>query len=473
MADAEVKNKVRQRARVTVTGDGMAATLILFRPATDEPQVTMDEVMEEVKGAGVIHGIDEEAIRRVVTNEDYNNPTTIATGDRPIKGENAKFEYHFDTSLKHTPKEDEEGRIDYRDINFIQNVDKDAVLATKIPPTDGVPGKSVTGKEIKGPSGRDIPFNKGVNTVVSDDGLRLIATASGAIVYLHGKVAVNDLTVINGDVDHTVGNIECKGSVRIAGSVKAGFTLKIDGDLEVNGNVEDSTVEVKGNIVVKGGFFGKGHGVMSAGGDITLKFAEGQRIAAGGNILVGGEIINCNVFAKNKIRVKGQKGKIIGGETKAGKEIRASVLGSDAGTATHLYAAYDTELMRKYDEVAGELKRLQEDGERVKTALYGLYKLQLAGKLPPDKLKALEELKKFSDDLPGTIESLKVQKEALEEKMREFKDACIIGEKVVHNGVVAHFGPIYRENLEDHLHCKLTIEGNQVLLSEFRGGGDD
>lgn len=472
MADADVKNKVRQRARVTVAGDGMTATLILFRPATDEPPVTVDEVMTEVEGAGVIHGIDEEAIRRVVNAEDYNNPTTIATGDRPIKGENSKFEYQFDTSLKHTPKEDEEGRIDYRDINFIQNVDKDAVLVTKTPPTDGVPGKSVTGREIKGPSGRDIPFNKGVNTVISEDGLKLVATASGAIVYLHGKVAVNDLTIINGDLDHTVGNIECKGSVRISGNVKAGFTLKIDGDLEVNGHVEDSTIEVKGNIIVKGGFFGKGAGVMSAGGDITLKYAEGQRMASGGSILVGGEIINCNVFAKDQIRVKGQKGKIIGGEIKAGKEVRASVLGSDAGTATHLYAAYDPELMRKYDELSSEIKRLEEDGERVKTALYGLYKLQLAGKLPADKAKALEELKKFTDDLPSTLDSLGAQKQAVEEKMREFRDACVIAEKVMHAGVVVHFGPIYRENLEDHMHCRLIMEGSSILLTEYRGGED-
>ena len=472
MAEAETKNKVRQRVRVTVTGDAMTATLILFRPAAEEPPVTMDEVMAEIDKSGVVHGIDEEAIRRVVNTEDYNNPTTIASGDRPIKGDNAKFEYHFDTSLKHTPKEDDEGRIDYRDINFIQNVDKDAILVSKIPPTDGTPGKSVTGKEIKGPSGRDIPFNKGTNTVVSDDGLKLIATASGAIVYIHGKVAVNDLTIINSDLDHTVGNIECKGSVRITGNVKAGFTLKIEGDLEVNGHVEDSTIEVKGNIIVKGGFFGKGDGVMSAGGDITIKYAEGQRITSEGSILVGGEIINCNVFAKNKILVKGKKGKIIGGEVKAGKEIRASVLGSDAGTVTHLYAAYDPELMSKYEELTGEIKRLEDDGERVKTALYGLYKLQLAGKLPPDKLEALEELKKFADDLPPTLELLNAQKQDVENKMRKFRDACVIAEKVMHTGVVAHFGPIYRENLEDHLHCRLILEGNQVLLTEYRGGED-
>jgi hypothetical protein len=470
MTSTDAKNKVRQRARVTVAGDGMSATLVLFRPAADEDAVSVEEVMEEVERAGLVHGVNEDLVKKLVVEENYNNPTTIAEGTRPIKGENSQFTYHFDTSNKHTPKEDEDGRIDYKDISFIQNIDKGAVMVTKTPPTEGEPGKTVTGKDVKAPVGRDIPFNKGANTHVSEDGLTLFASASGAIVYLHGKVSVNDLTIINGDVDYSVGNINCKGSVRVCGDIKAGFNLTIDGDLEVNGHVEDCSIDVGGNISVKSGFFGKGEGRMQAGGDVTLKYVEGQKVISGGNIYVGGEIINCNLTAKDKVIVRGRKGKIVGGDIKAGREIRASVLGADVGTATHLYAGYDAEIWRKYHEVRMEIKRLTDDGERVKAALYNLYRLQMTGKLPDDKKLALEELQKFRDELPGNMEILKNRKAELEEKMQEYRDSAIIAEKKMYPGVVGHFGIIYYENLEERLACKMIPDGYQVALADYKGG---
>jgi uncharacterized protein (DUF342 family) len=463
----ETHAQTRQRVRVTVSGDGMSATLILFRPSAGESAISFDEIVEQVHITGIVHGFDEGAARRCLEQENFNNPVTIATGTKPVKGSNSTFSYHFDTSNDHTPKEDDDGRIDYRSIDFIISTDKDAVLVTKTPPTPGVPGKTVTGKEIKAPSGRDIPFDKGENTAVSEDGLSLLATAGGAIVYRYGKVAVSDLTTIRGDVDHTVGNINTKGSVRVTGHIKAGFKVDVQGDLEVGGNVEDVEASAGGNISVKGGFFGKSDGVMTAGGDITVKFAEGQRLQAQGSVLVGGEIINCQVYARDKVVVKGRNSKIIGGDVKAGKQIRAGKLGSDAGTATHLHVAYDPELMKQYAHTQGEIDRLKADGERVKEALVSLYKLQLAGQLPPAKQKALEELKQFKDDLPATIELLEQRKRAIEEKLQEYAGAQIIAEDMIYPGVVAHFGMVYREIVDEQAKCKLTIDGTRISISEF------
>ena len=470
MGEAEAQTATRKRARVTIAGDAMSATLILFRPTDGDAPITLDEVREEIKNVGVMYGIDEDAVVKLVDSQEYNNPVTIAQGKRPTRGINAEFEHHFDTGHKCTPTEDPEGRIDYKDLNYIQNTEKGAVLVTKTPPTPGVPGMTVRGKEIKGPDGRDLPFKRGVNTEVSEDGLTLTATASGAIVFQYGKVSVNDLLIIKGDVDHTVGNLDCRGSVRISGDVKAGYKLTIDGDLEIGGHVEDATIEVKGNIHVQGGFFGKGDGIMKAGGDITVKYVEGQRMIAGGNIFVGGEIINGNILARNCIELKGRHSKIVGGEAKAGKEIRASVLGSGAGTQTHLFVAFNVETMRQYKHVTGELERLNADKDRVKAALYGLYKLQMAGKLPPDKEQALKQLEKFNKDLPHTLRALAEQKEKLEEKLREYNDAVIIAEKIMHTGVVAHFGIVYRQILEDHEKCRLIVDDGKIMLAEFTPG---
>ena len=313
-------------------------------------------------------------------------------------------------------------------------MEKDEVLVTKTPPQPGKPGMTVKGKELKGLNGRDFPFNHGANTRVSEDGLQLLATTGGSILYLYGKVAVNDLTIINSDVDFNVGNIDCKGSVRVNGDVKTGFTIKLDGDLEVNGNVEDCDIEVKGNIMVKGGFFGKGEGLMKAMGDVTLKYVEGQRIIAN-NIYIGGEIINSKLLARERIHVKGRKGKIVGGEIKAGKEIRASELGSKTGTITTLNILLDPELIKNYHDTISEIERLLTDQKRIKEAMVALYRLQIDKKLTPDKERVLKQFERFQAELPANLERLRQTKTDIEEELKKYVDTQIVAEDVIHSGV--------------------------------------
>lgn len=472
MVDATTTQE-RIRVNVTVSKDNMTASIFMRKPKSEEPPITSDEIMEALKSSGVVYGIDEQIVRQSITEEMYNTPVRVAVGRKPERGEHAKFEYHFDTTDTHRPQVGDDGHIDYREINFIQNTEVGNLLATKTPPTQGAPGMSVLGKEIIGPPGRDIPFNHGVNTQVSEDGLQLTASASGAIQFTNGKVSVKDVITIQGDVDHNVGNLDCKGSVHVTGHVRAGYSLKMDGDLQVDGNVEDATIEVQGNIYVKGGFFGESKGIMRAGGDIVVKFAEGQRMTAGGSVTAGGELINCQVHTREKIRVKGKRGKIIGGDLRAGKEIRAAVIGSEAGTATTLAVAYDQEMMTKYHETIKEISRLHEDGERVKEGLYALYRLQVEGKLPPEKKAVMDKLEEFRKDLPENLKSLEAQKIELEASLSKFKDARIIAEEVIYMGVRAYFGIVYRDMVEESKQCVLSLEGTKVMASAWTPSADD
>ena len=459
----------RTRVAVTVSKDFMTASILLRAPQEGDAAVTVEEVMQELERNEVVFGIDEAAINKAVTNCEYNAPIRVAVGRKPERGANSSLIYHFNTSQDFKPKEDEDGHIDYKDINFIQNIEKGAKLATKVPPTPGTPGMSVLGKEIQGSDGRDIPFKNGMNTEVSEDGLSLIATASGAIQFQNEKISVMDIITIKGDVDHTVGNINCRGSVRVSGGVKAGYELKIDGDLEVNGNVEDADIHVKGDIIIKGGCFGEGEGIIEAGGSITVKFAEGQRLMAESEITVGGEIVNCQVEAGERVLVKGRRGKIVGGNVRARREIRAAILGSEAGTATELRVAYDPELMRQYTEVVKELQRIREDETRVKEALYVLYRFQMESKLSPEKQAALAKLEKFQKEMPENVQVLEGEKAKIERALAEYREATIICEETLYPGVKAYFGVIYREMVDEQPRCKLSLEAGKVLISEFRG----
>lgn len=461
--------KKRAQVAVTISKNFMTASVLLRAPQDEDDAITVEEVMQELAHNDVVFGIDEDAITAAVTNCEYNTPIKVASGRMAERGADSSFIYHFDTSQDLKPKEDEDGLINYKDINFIQNAEKGAMLVTKVPPTPSKPGMTVRGKEIQGPDGRNIPFNNGINTEISDDELSLVATGAGAIQFQFGKVSVMDVITIKGDVDYTVGNLDCRGSVHVTGGVKAGFKLVIDGDLEVNGNVEDADIHVKGNIMIKGGCFGDREGIMEAGGDITVKFAESQRLVAGRNIMVGGEIVNCHVEAGDKVLVKGHRGKIIGGRVRARCEIRASVLGSEAGTATELQVAYDPELMGQYHQVVKEKLRIQEDGERVKEALYVLYRIQMEGKLPPEKQAALDKLELFQKELPQNLANLEKQKAEIEKSLADYHEATIICTGILYSGVKASFGIVYREIVERKERCKLGLEAGKVLISEYRG----
>ncbi|MBI5266655.1 MAG: DUF342 domain-containing protein [candidate division Zixibacteria bacterium] len=452
----------RERIKVIVSKDAMSASLLLRKPATDEQVITEQEVLDALAREGVMYGINSAAITSIISDQRFNVPVKVADGVPPEKGQNATFTYHFNTTDQHQPRVDANGNIDYKDINFIQNCTAGQVLVTKTPPSVGKPGMDVTGKEIGGPIGRDLSFNNGANTEVTGDGRSVVTTASGVIQFTNGKVSVVDVVSINGDVDFNVGNIDCRGSVRVKGDIKAGFELTIDGDLEVSGNVEDARLIVKGNIFVKGGFFGDGQGIMDAGGDIILRYAEGQKINCGGSVTVGGEIIKCLVTAKERVTVKGRRGKIVGGEIRAGKDIRAAILGSPAGTATILVAGYNADVFAAYFRTIQEIARVNQDADRVKGALATLMRLDAFNKLTPGKREVMAKLELFLDEVPESLAHLEQVKQEAEAKLKELSDARIHADEIIYPGVRTTFGLVYKDFNQEEGRGTYLLDGNQV-----------
>lgn len=470
MAIQDIQNKSSQSTssiKVTIAKDNMSATVLIKPSAAEDFMPSVDEIIKQLTEAKVVFGIDKKSIEKIVGEKICNQPAKVASGKKPTRGSSAKFQYNFDTQHDLKPQEDVKGNIDYKNINFIQNVGKGDVLATKVPPQPGQPGITVRGKELTGPIGKDIPFKNGANTIVSDDGLTLTAACDGAILFTHGKISVNDVTKISGDVDFNTGNIDSKGSVQINGSVKAGFIIKTDGDVEISGNVEDCKIYSKGNIMIKGGIIGKGDGEIVAVGDITFKFAEGMKILSKGNIYAGDEIINCKITANNEINVKSKTGKIIGGDLKARKLIKAADIGSDAGTATVIRVAYDTKLMSRYTEIQKELIRLDEDKKKIKEALGNLYRLEIDNKLSEEQQVVLGKLENFKKELPQALEDLENEKKEVEERFAELLNARIIVEGKLYSGVKAYFGIVYLDVVDDREICELSSDGNKVHVSAY------
>jgi uncharacterized protein (DUF342 family) len=461
------------RIAVAVAPTKLTATVRLSRPEEGQSVITADAIREALSSKGITFGVDTAAIESLAAQPRFDEEVVIARGQDPVTGKDARLIIKIKTVQDFTPKEDADGRIDYKDLDFVQNAVKGQVLAEKIPAAAGVAGIDVFGKPVSARNGSDIRLPAGANTVSSEDGLKLMAGTDGSISYANRQISIHELHIVGGDVCIQTGNIKHTGSLVIQGKVETGFEVFARGNIEIGKNVDDAKVVCQGNILVKGGVLGSRKGMLKADGDIHCKYVDDQMIIAGNDLYVGGELYNSVVTAKNRIIVTGSKGRIVGGKIMAGNEIRSTCLGSDAGTRTELHVGFDVELMKKYHDLTGEIKVLKDNAERVKDGLYTLYRLQLNQKLTPEQLDTLKKLEDFKNNLPAHEQELLAAKKTLEEEIQRNHSARIIAEKRVYPGVILYFGIIYKEITDIMGPSYFQITGSTITWEEYKPSRHD
>ncbi|MFN3428630.1 MAG: DUF342 domain-containing protein, partial [Candidatus Sericytochromatia bacterium] len=210
--DVQVKVILKERAN---------EAWIKIEPAVAVPVAKVDEALAE---AGVSVGIDKDALLRV-SQYPSSEPVLVAKGVPAVAGEDAKIEYYFRGGSQKAgqPLEMSDGRVDFRELGYIENVTKGQVLATKTPPTLGLPGQNVPGEELPARNGKDVALRAGTNAMLSEDELSVIALIDGQPKQDGSRISVQPIIVVAGDVDFSTGNINFQGSVKINGNVLPGF----------------------------------------------------------------------------------------------------------------------------------------------------------------------------------------------------------------------------------------------------------
>jgi len=457
------------RIKVVVTPDRFSASVAIYISKDNQAPVTADMVRAALGTKGITTGIDDDAINNLVEDVRYNEMTVVARGTQPVPGEDGKLIFKFDPVPTFAPREDENGRIDYKDINFIQSAVAGQILVEKKPLTNGTPGVDVFGKEIPSRPGRDVRLPTGLNTTVSEDGLKLVASIDGSIVFASQRVNVNSVHTIGGDISIITGNIKHNGSLIIRGKIESGFEVHANGDIEVGNTVADAKVISGGNIMIKGGLLGSRSGLVQAAGDVHCKYVDDQVIVSGHAVTVGGELFNGIVTAKTRVVVTGSKGRIVGGRIMAGDEIRATFLGSENGTKTELQVAYEPNLMKRYHELIAEIKHFEENAQRVKESLFVFHRMKMDNKLSPERAEAMKRLEEFQVSYPEQRLAYDERKQDIEAEIQKNQSARIIAEQRVYPGVVLQFGIIYREIKDEMGPSCFMLSGGSVVWEDYRG----
>ena len=337
------------------------------------------------------YGIQHDVLERISghIHEYQYSRVPVAMGTEPVHGTNGVIDFRTMTKQHEQarPLETSDGKVDFKEINRINNVKKGQLLATRTSPKPGVPGTTVTGEDIPFKPGKEAKFKIGKNVVVNPEETAMYAAIDGVMTVTEkGKINVFPVYEINGDVDYSSGNIDFVGTVVIRGNVLSGFRVKSAGDIRVTGFVEGAELEAGGSIQISGGIIGYGKGLIKAGQNVASAFVQDGSIIAGGDVTISQSIMHSNVQAGQNVICNGTKGLIVGGTIQAGEKVIARTVGNSMSTATVIEVGVLPELRNEMAELRKELRVLSEKMDKTDKALFLLNQLAATGQLTSDKL---------------------------------------------------------------------------------------
>jgi len=382
-------------ASIEVDDSEMHVYVTVLPPGPGGADLTVDAYKSLLTQNRVYNGIKEEFIQEFADKPTYREKVEIAEGIRPANGKDAYIHYYFETDqTKVRLKEGLNGKVNFKELNIIQNVVQNQPLAKRMPPEDGVDGKTVTGKILPAKAGGDIQLPVGTNVHVGDDDDTILADINGQVIVANGKINVEPVLTVEGDVNLKTGNIIFLGTVIITGNVEDGFSVKAAGNIEVKGTVSKAELDAEGDIVIYQGVNGKNGGKIRAGKSLLSRFIENANIETGNMVIVQDGIINSNIDAIKSIVVMGKRASIMGGRLRAGEEINAKVIGnSTSGTETICEVGFDPHSKIELERLQEIKFETEEEIEGMRLDMQNLINTKKQRKtLPEDKEAYLQEL---------------------------------------------------------------------------------
>lgn len=456
---------------VTTSPDEMEAYLKITNKLPEET-VDLEKLMETIRKAKIVHGIDYDALRQFCKEPVENVPILIAKGDPPKDGEPGKivFEITTTSSREYITKD----KIDFREFPVQRRilVKRGQKIATILPPTEGVPGKNVYGETVPAKRGEEAKVVLGKNVALDEEGRYIVSTAEGLLKVDAEKnfIEVSEYLEIDGDVDYTTGNIDFPGSVLVKGDVKPGFVVRAKGDIEIQGVVEAATIISLEGSVKLSGVKGKDKGLVKAKKDIHVKYAEAVTIEAD-NLYFETNLLGCIVRVTGSIIGTGKASSIIGGEYVAALKIEADEIGSEFGTNTYLEVGINPYLREEVKVLKAQIEIDKTSIQKLLTIVKQYKDLKDKGTpIPPEREEQFAKATRTLINLRAELEKNMRKLEELQQKMGKMRfSAEIIARKVLYPGVevVIHDARYYSEQQLPKV--VLRYEDGKIFVGGYAG----
>lgn len=422
------------------------------------------DIMAALSVKQISFGIDQQAIMDYLQNPVYCTDILIAKGTPVTEGKDAYIEYMFNTNPNSKPAYNEDGSVDFHNLDVISHVQKGQLLAKLHPEDKGKPGRDICGHEVSPKPVKPAFLAVGRNISLSEDRTEAISDVTGHVKLYNGQIFVSDVYEVPADVDNSTGDIEYNGNVLVKGSIRDGFQVNAKGDVIVEGVVEGALVMSGGQIVIKRGVNGMNKGVLQARGNIICKFIENAKVFSDGYVETGA-IIHSDVSAKGDIVVANKKGFITGGVIRAGGRVEAMTIGSNMGAATRIEIGMDPDKKERFNLLQKEVTRINAENAKLIPVIKN-YKAQVEKGIeldPKNKeyyIKLKQMLIKNKQDLESNMEEF----EDLKKLMENSQNAKVVVSKDIYPGVTVVCSDASYTLKDKRSFCYLERKDGEIVI---------
>ncbi|MDR3238066.1 MAG: FapA family protein [Spirochaetia bacterium] len=470
LGDWEPNSIYDGKMKVELASDEMSAAVHFVPPRFNGRHMEYQEVLDDLRSAGIVFGYRHEQIQEYLEKMDYSKLLLAAEGTKPVSAKDAYIDYKVRIDKSRVKlEEDESGKVDFRNLDLLENVTAGQLLAVKEPPGKGAPGRTVTDKLIPVKPGKDITMEHGKGTILSDDKTEITAEINGQVVFKRDILMVDPVHIVNGDVGLESGNIDFLGSVVVAGNVQDNFHIKASGNIEVRGTVQKAFLESDGDIIVYQGISGRNEAkIESTGGSVLAKFIQNANISAGKDVHAPEGIMHSNIDAENRILCNGRRARIVGGLIRAENEINARFIGANASTKTEVRVGINPKLLQYIVDLENQKSANINELDKINKELPTLVSQKAAGKLTEEKAQLFqdmsddkEKLEAKNAEINAELEERNSYLESLEHKGK------VCAEEMIFPGVDIFINTEKFAVKDEYRHIKFSMEGNEIKLSAY------
>lgn len=444
--------------------DGMSASMSISPPRKGAAPPSLSDALEALETAGIVYGIDKAGIERMLRKGAYDKPLPVAAGSDPVFGKAHRLLYHFNTNRGKPYMEMDFGRINLKELNFIDNRSAGDLLAELVPPVQAVDGCKVSGEMIPAHTDKEtVVLRAGQNTRLSDDKTGIYAECDGNVRLVDDVVLVEPVIYVK-NVGFETGNIRFKGSVVIEGSIADGFIVEAGGDIQVGSGVGKATLRAGGSILLKTGINGKGKGIIECGGDIFAKYLESCQVTCRANVLVEEAIMNSKVVAYNHCVLNGRRSEVIASDLIVGGSFWCKKLGNFNEAETRLAVGVQPEPLIDYRAKASMLALRQEELDRLENQLEQLAKLLREGRADERAGQAYAQLQQSRACLVPELETLRDSLPHLRDRLVASHKSLVIVEDEMYKGVIVSFGTMEYRVADAGARKMILKAGNDKII---------
>lgn len=449
---------------IYTSADNMKVVVRFFAPSELGKRLDVNEFVRDLRFRNISFGIQMDALKEhFEVQPKYCTDIVVALGKEPRHGQDAKIEYFFNTDIHVQPTMNEDGSVDFFQLNVINHCKKGDILARIIPADEGEYGESIIGERIKPREVQKLNLKYGNNIELSEDRLSISSMVNGHVMLVEDKVFVSDVYEVE-NVDLSTGNIEFEGSVQINGNVASNFEVKAQGNVIINGVVEGAHIYAGGNIIIARGMNGMSKGTLTAGGNIVAKFLENATVVAEGYISTE-SILHTDASAGTEITVSGKKGFITGGHVQAGNKITVKTLGATLGASTIVEVGVSPKIKQQYMQAQKEAAEIVKAIKNAQPVLANFAEKRAKGaRFSEDQLNYVKSVAK-------TLEEKKVELEEKSKLMRELqlafdptKKAEIEVQGIVYPGTTIVISDVSMTVQSSYRYCKFEKKEGEVKM---------